>query len=121
MVRALIDTNIAIDYLNGVVAAKKEISRYDEVVISVVTWIEVMVGTDPADLPDTSAFLDLCKLVPADLRIARRSVDIRQMYRIKLPDAIIWASAQIEGCLFVTRNTKDFPAGDPGIRHPYKI
>ena len=40
---------------------------------------------------------------------------------MKLPDAIIWASAQANGLLFVTRNTKDFPANDPGMRMPYRV
>jgi hypothetical protein len=40
---------------------------------------------------------------------------------LKIPDAIIWASAEEEGCLFVTRNTKDFPADHPGIRFPYRL
>jgi hypothetical protein len=40
---------------------------------------------------------------------------------MKLPDAIIWASAQANAMLLVTRNTKDFPATDPGVRVPYRI
>ncbi|MGD9896259.1 MAG: hypothetical protein AB7T14_04150 [Candidatus Methylacidiphilaceae bacterium] len=37
----------------------------------------------------------------------------------KLPDAVVWASAQDRALLFVTRDRKDFPAGDPGVRFPY--
>jgi hypothetical protein len=40
---------------------------------------------------------------------------------MKLPDAIIWASARCNGRLLVTRNTKDFPAGDPVVRYPYEV
>ena len=40
---------------------------------------------------------------------------------MKLPDAIVWASARRQGRLLVSRNTKDFPAGDPGVRHPYVV
>jgi hypothetical protein len=29
------------------------------------------------------------------------------------------AIPQVNGMLLVTRNTKDFPAGDPGVRAPY--
>jgi hypothetical protein len=48
-------------------------------------------------------------------------VQIRQQRRIRLPDAIIWASAQEYSLLLVSRNTKDFPANEPGVRVPYKI
>ena len=41
--------------------------------------------------------------------------------RIRLPNAIIWASARRLGGILVTRNTKDFPVDDPGVRVPYSI
>jgi len=37
----------------------------------------------------------------------------------KLPDAVIWATADSEGCILVTRNTKDFDGNHPMIRIPY--
>ena len=41
--------------------------------------------------------------------------------RVKLPDAIILATAQSAASILVTRNTRDFPVGPPGIRVPYKL
>ncbi|MGJ3629611.1 PIN domain-containing protein [Sphingomonas sp. MMS24-JH45] len=43
----------------------------------------------------------------------------RERPQLKSPDAIILATAQTRGRILVTRNTKDFPAGMPGIRVPY--
>jgi hypothetical protein len=34
---------------------------------------------------------------------------------------VVWASAQDRAMLFVTRDSKDFPTGDPGIRFPYAL
>jgi hypothetical protein len=51
--------------------------------------------------------------------IAERAVALRRARRVKLPDALIWATAETQGALLVTRNTKDFPADAPGIRVPY--
>ena len=42
--RAVIDTNILIDYLNGIDAARLELARYDRPLISVITEIEVLAG-----------------------------------------------------------------------------
>ena len=42
--KALMDTNILIDYLNGIDAAREEIGRYETPLISAITWMEVMVG-----------------------------------------------------------------------------
>jgi hypothetical protein len=45
----------------------------------------------------------------------------RERPRLKSPDAIILATAQIRGRVLITRNTKDFPAAMPGIRVPYTL
>jgi predicted nucleic acid-binding protein len=45
MVRVLFDTNILIDYLSGIRAAKKELARYEYRAISTITWMEILVGT----------------------------------------------------------------------------
>lgn len=119
MVKALFDTNVLIDYLNGVKNAKVELARFDDKAVSVISWIEVMVGTTPATLAGTRAFLAGFALLPVNELVAERAVALRQVRRIKLPDAIIWASAQTSDRLLVTRNTKDFAATEPGVRVPY--
>ena len=54
-----------------------------------------------------------------DSDVAERAAILRRTHRIKLPDALIWATAQAYDLVLVTRNTKDFPADHPGIRVPY--
>ena len=121
MVKALFDTNILIDHLNASPQADVEIDRYDDRAISIVSWIEVMTGAG-SDLADpTRTYLDGYTIIGLDDRIAEQSVAIRQSRRLKLPDAVIWATAQTTGRLLVTRNTKDFPADDPGVRAPYVL
>gem|GEM_PF-3624147 len=56
-----------------------------------------------------------------DNAVAQLSITLRQQHRLKLPDAIVWASARHVGALLVTRNTKDFPKGEPSVRFPYKV
>jgi predicted nucleic acid-binding protein len=121
MVKALFDTNILIDYLNGNSQAKTELARYVDPAISVITWMEVMVGTSPETKAGTEAFLAGFMLMPLDKMVAERSVIIRQTKRVKLPDAIVWATAQINNCILITRNTKDMSADEPGVRVPYTI
>ena len=69
----------------------------------------------------TRDFLDGFALVGVDDKVAERAVSLRRKYGIKLPDAIVWASAQVKAMLLVTRDQKGFPADDPGIRLPYRI
>ena len=121
MVRALFDTNVLIDYLHGVDAAKKELARYEYRAISTITWMEVLVGTTPEDEAAIRAWLGSFDVIALDASIANRAVEIRKQKRIRLPDAIVWASAQVNSMLLVSRNTKDFPSDEPDVRVPYKI
>ena len=121
MVKVLLDTNVLIDFLRGIPAAQAELARYDDSAISVITWIEVLVGAPPALAQPTRDFLDDFRLIELDSEIAERAVAIRRDHRLKLPDAIIWASAQTHARLLITRDTKGFPADDPGVRVPYTV
>jgi predicted nucleic acid-binding protein len=121
MVKPLFDTNILIDHLNAKAEARAELGRFSEKAISIITWMEVMVGAADKVAAPTRSFLARFDTLGVDFAIAERAVEIRKTRRIKLPDAIIWATAQQHGLLLVTRNTKDFPATDPGVRHPYGV
>lgn len=56
-----------------------------------------------------------------DLEISEVAVQLRRQYRLRLPDAIIWATAKTHNAILVTRNTKDFDSKWDGIRIPYEI
>ena len=121
MVKVLLDTNVLVDFLRGIPAAQAELARYDDAAISVITWIEVLVDAPPALARSTRDFLNDFRLLELDSEVAGGAVAIRQAHRLKLPDAIIWASAQVHARLLVTRDTKGFPADDPGVRVPYAV
>ena len=121
MVKALFDTNILVDYLNAVPEARTELARYTEKAVSIITWMEVMVGAGPDLEAATCSFLRGFNTVAVDARIAEHAVSLRRSHRISLPDAVIWATAQVHAMLLVTRNTKDFPDDDPGVRAPNRL
>jgi predicted nucleic acid-binding protein len=118
----LFDTNILIDYLKGIPKATRELKASSDPAISTVTWIEVMAGADsPVNIAVLRAFLANFKQLPVTDVVAERAAANRRQMRIKLPDAIILATAQADGRTLVTRNVKDFPAGTSGVRVPYRI
>ena len=121
MVKALFDTNILVDYLNAVPQARAEFQRYTEKAISIITWMEVLVGADGDLEAPTRHFLNSFDIVPVDEPIAERAVGLRRSHRIKLPDAIIQATAEKSGRVLITRNSRDFPPGTPGVRIPYTL
>lgn len=121
-VKALFDTNILVDYLNGIPPAREELQRHPERLISLLTWMEILVGChDPEEEATARRFLDGFEIVPVNGGVAERAVALRRQYRLRLPDAIIWASAQEHSALLITRDTRDFPADAPEIRVPYQL
>lgn len=119
--KALFDTNILIDYLNGIPAARKELDLYQVHAISIVTWMEVMGGGEVELAEVTRAFLNRFTVIPVGDAIAERAVKLRRERRLKLPDAIILATSLESGLMLVTRNVKDFGGKLPGVRNPYRV
>lgn len=120
-VKAVVDTNILIDFLTGSLKARRELESFDEIYISLVSWMEVLASATDEEEPEIREFLRRFRVHDVDQGVAERAVDIRRREKIRLPDAIIWATAQHLGMMLVTRNTRDFPAKHPGIRVPYRV
>lgn len=120
------DANILIDALMDHRPAHDEIRRAANsgarIWLSRMAWIEVMSKGNEDILRDASRFLGRFGLDEIDEETATRAAFLRrEKPRLKSPDAIILASAQVHGRVLVTRNVRDFPASMPGIRIPYTI
>lgn len=113
------DSNILIDALNGNAVAHAEIAGVDRPWISRVTSIEVLSKERGGTLRVIEIFLRGFAVDELDERIAAHAAALRrERPRLKLADAVILASAQINRRILVTRNIKDFPPNMPGIRVP---
>lgn len=122
MTSFLYDTNILIDHLNGIAKATRELGCTSDPAISMITWIEVMTG---ASSPDEEAvlksFLLNFECLPVSSAVAERAAVVRRQMKIKMPEAILLATAEVSGRTLVTRNVKDFPSGMRGVKVPYKV
>ena len=118
---AVFDTNIVIDALNGVAEADDEYSRYERVLISRVTWMEVLIGAEGDDTELRDFLESHFEIIPLDLAVSETAVQLRREHRLRLPDAIIWATARVNDAVLVTRNTKDFKPEWDGIHLPYTL
>lgn len=113
------DTNILIDWLGDSPKAIAELSRYKKHRMSRVVWTELLAGVPVEERDTLQQTLAAIAVVEIDARIAAAAADIRYRTPMKLMDAYILATAQVNGAILITRNTKDFPAQLPGIRVPY--
>jgi predicted nucleic acid-binding protein len=115
------DTNIVIDWLKRRPEATAELTRYRGHRISRIVWTEVMAGEELDKRDPVRQALSHFEVVELDERISMAAADIRFRSKMKLMDAYILATAQVNGAILITRNTKDFPAEMPGIRVPYTL
>ena len=98
-----------------------EYQRYARVLISHITWMEVMAGVRNDEEGVRDFLASRFEIVALDDTIAELAVQLRRTHRLRLPDAIIWATAKAHAAVLVTRNTKDFEPGEEGIRVPYRL
>ena len=108
----LMDTNAVIDFFNGSLPAngKKLISSI-EPAISVITQIELFCSNNinAVELAQLQKFIALVnRYSNIDADIVTNTINIRKLYKIKNPDAIIAATALTYSLALITRNTNDF-------------
>ena len=120
----LIDSNIIIDF-----SAKKLAGKQNEYVaeiidnfpqISVINKIELL-GFEVVP-PQIKLFIDQVSIIGLDDEVVDLTIALRKEYKIKLPDAIIAATALANDLTIVTNNIKDF-SNISGLQliNPYSI
>lgn len=108
----LLDTNAVIDFCNGKLPTNSNnlLSKI-EPNISVITRIELF-ASNKISLKESAVlneFVEISKVYDNfNTDIINKTIQLRQEYRIKLPDAIIAATAIVYDLILITRNVSDF-------------
>lgn len=114
-IKYLWDTNTAVYYLQQQFPAKAE-KLIDEIMveeqpaISVITEIEMLCWNtnNQNDLDALKNFIADAWVIELHQQLKLKTAEIRKLHKIKLPDAIIAATAIVSSMTLITRNTKDF-------------
>ena len=108
--RLLLDSNIIIYVAKKQLDPGGFIQPEDELFISDISYMETLgfPFSDENEKREIKALLDVLFRFSIEESIVQKVVEIKQQRRIKLPDAIIAATAIVHNCSIVTRNVNDF-------------
>ena len=118
--KALFDSNVII-YLSKREISLSFLDQFDALFISVITYMEILgyPFSNPKEEKFIKELLSFFRTLYVDQHVADITIDIRKKKRIKLPDAIIAATAISESLQLVTRNVDDFSKIDVRISNPF--
>ena len=110
----LLDTNTIIHYLNASLPPSAMLFMHAVVDaqsnVSVISKIETLGYnfTDVAEKNAMEAFVNASTTLPINDEVVNQTIAIRKSKKIKLPDALIAATALVHNLTILTNNTNDF-------------
>lgn len=106
MAELIVDTDVCIDHLTG----RKRLPRgAGRLGYSVITRAELLAGANHDDEPIVRRLLAGMDEITVDRRVAERAGLLRrQLPRLRMPDALIAATALVHSLTLHTKNTRDF-------------
>jgi predicted nucleic acid-binding protein len=115
--RYLIDSNTLIEFTGRLLPERiySEISNIidSDFNISFINKIEVL-GHSTGDKAWQN-FVAQANIFKVDDEIINKTIEIRKSYKIKIPDAIVAATAVVNDLILITRNIEDFKK-IPGLK-----
>lgn len=110
------DTDVLIDYARGIgtaIAVLDAARLKAQPTVSVVTYLELLAGcSDKRELSILDAFMATFRIVHIDVVISRCTQDLMHTYRLshglRMPDALIAATALTSGWALISKNQKDY-------------
>ena len=118
--KAVLDSNAIIYASKGLVDAEKLLSAGERYYASIITFIEVYAYdfADSAEKQIIDEILESIEVIEVDQEIAEQAIIYRKnkSRKIKLPDAVILATAKIINAELITGNYRDFQNIDNSVR-----
>lgn len=108
--RFVLDTNAVVSLLAGNRELSLQLEAAEYVGISVISYLEFL-AFDGLSASDRNYFADFCKRVEVvsltheDETLTKLALDLRSSHRLKLPDAIIGATALTRNAFLITNDS----------------
>jgi predicted nucleic acid-binding protein len=120
----LIDTNTLIDFQSKIIPQKglEHVAKTidDSFIISFISYIEFLGYKNVSGAMED--FIALAEVIEVNKAIINQTISLRRTYNIKLPDAIIAATAIVHNLILISHNLKDFiTIKELQVTDPYKF
>jgi predicted nucleic acid-binding protein len=102
------DSNAVINFFNGIAGAERLMDMLDDTerYVSIVTRMELL--SFPLLTPEveknTLRFLSDCKIISLNRKVEKTAIMLRRAHKLKLPDAIIAATAFLFDTTLITND-----------------
>lgn len=110
--KVLLDTNVLIYASKALLDLEKLSKRYDVFFVSIITYMEIYAYdfVNAAELDAINKIFEALEIINIDLELSNQAISYRKnkIKKIKLPDALVLASAKIVNADLLTNNHKDF-------------
>ena len=111
-IKVFLDTNAIISLFKVNNSVVSEVNIADEIFISIINELEFksffnLTSNDKSLFDDFASMIIVLDLQPSNIVLKNKIIEIRNKYRLKLPDAIVAASAIVHDALLLTAD-KDF-------------
>jgi len=115
MTSGYLDTNILIGFFKGDPAVRRALERFDSLRIPALAYAEFMVGLpyESQRAAVDEAIDALFDIVHTDRALCQQAAVLRRTMRLKIPDAMIYATARAGGGVLITAD-RDFTRGLTG-------
>ena len=124
----LMDTNVVIEFLadnypSSATDWLQDMMETQGSFLSVINKIELLgYRGEVSEMRLLEEFVKEISVLPLSDQVVQQTIILRKAHRIKLPDAIIAATAQVHQLCLLTRNTGDFNIiGDLQVLNPYNM
>jgi predicted nucleic acid-binding protein len=109
----LIDSNAIIDFISNKLPLKG--MNFVENVVNAVPNLSIISKMEvlgfPMDVSEEQVFIEFFNdstIIQLSEDIVEKTIEIRKIHKMTLPDAIIAATALTNNCMIISRNLKDF-------------
>ncbi len=118
--RGIFDSNVIIFFSKGKIDIAELSAKYEELCVSIITYVEVYAYEfeDKKEKALIDRFFENVEIIEVNRKIAAQAILYRKSKtkKIKLPDAIILASAKYISADLITDDTADFQSVDPSVK-----